>query len=174
MTNLISLWYIRLNNLCYSVGSPFRHSLLVIIFLSIYIFATLLLIRTNIASTKCILYLLTSILWSRNRSDIFEHIPWFCTPFRGNYIDNKDSWGKLNTMCFKISSTFVLCRNMVNRSSNIVKSYIVSSRHYIWLLCTLLSRSKQYYFSWSYICPNITNETHCKRQPYTILLFYTS
>ena len=75
-------------NLCYSVGSPFRHLLLVIIFLSIYIFATLLLIRTNIASTKCILYLLTSILWSRNRSDIFEHIPWFCTPFRGN---NKDT-----------------------------------------------------------------------------------
>ena len=42
-------------NLCYSVGSPFRHSLLVIIFLSIYIFATLLLIRTNMTSTKCIL-----------------------------------------------------------------------------------------------------------------------
>ena len=49
-------------NLCYSVGSPFRHLLLVIIFLSIYIFATLLLIRTNITSTKCIFCLLTSIL----------------------------------------------------------------------------------------------------------------
>ena len=55
MTNLISLWYKGWINLCYSVGSHFRHLLLVIIFLSIYIFATLLLIRTNIISAKCVL-----------------------------------------------------------------------------------------------------------------------